>query len=141
MKGVGWSCICSACIGGGSLDVHTLLRQQLAEAQALKDAGCVVIGLACSAQLRSFGLMGVAHRGRAVVPAMTVLNAAAVWAFQCELFVGCTRLGRTPVIRQSDQIDTRHRRLWRYGRQLFHHDLWLDPIAPGKLAANYTCSG
>ncbi len=62
---------------------------------------------------------------------------AAAWAVQLELFAACTRLGETPVVRQSLEIDTRRDRFFRYGGQRFHHDLWLEPIPAHTLAPRY----
>jgi len=80
---------------------------------------------------------GLDDPGPLLAPAATVLNAAAAWAFQCELFSAMTRLDKVPVVRQSFEIDTRRRRWHRYGSQAFHHDRWLDPIPPGELGLAY----
>ncbi len=153
-------------------DTRALLVRQLDEADRLKAAGSVVIGLGSARQLERLGLRdeldgactvfldnhvdghvplsrkrvldGVNATGAGLddgevvgVPMATVLNAASAWAWQCELFAALTRLDKLPVVRQSFEIDMRKRRWLRYGSQPFHHDRWLDPIAPGTLGRAY----
>ena len=134
------------------------LINQIDEAKHLKHNGSMVIGIGSSAQLRSFSLLDEAQlacdhwldnaapaadglllneQGRRVVPAATVLNAAAAWAFQCELFAAMTRHDRVPVVRQSFLVDTLKKRWQRYGSQAYHHDRWLDPIKKGELGTRY----
>lgn len=64
-------------------------------------------------------------------------SAALAWTFRCELFAACTRLGKVPVLRTSAVLDPRQRRLVRYRDQRFHHDVRLDPIAPGEAGRAY----
>jgi len=96
-------------------------------------------GLDAGLGVNENGVSGVDldENGSLDVPMATVLNAAAAWAFQCELFSAMTRLDKVPVVRQSYEIDTRKRRWSRYGSQAFHHDRWLDPIARGELGTAY----
>lgn len=139
-------------------DVRALLIRQIDEAARLKAGGSKVIGLGSRSQLRSYALLDEAQNacaamidnhvpavdgqffdreGKAIVPMGTVLNAAAAWTFECELFAAMTRLDKVPVVRESFETDTRQRRWLRYGSQRFHHDRWLDPISPGQLGHAY----
>jgi hypothetical protein len=127
------------------------LAGNLADAAALRAGGSVVIGLASVDQLSSQGMLAAAQQatdvlldnaapqpgGRFAAPMAGVLNAAAAWTVACELFAACTRLGHTPVVYKSLELDTRHRRLLRYGSQRFCHDQWVDPIAAGLLGKRY----
>lgn len=147
----------------GGFEMEELLRRQLAKAAELKAGGSVVIGLGSMSRLRAYGMEDAAgdvcdawvdnggalsrkRLGSAGVnsvdhsveaPMQTVLNAAVAWAFECEVFAALTRLDRVPVVRQSFEVDTLKKRWLRYGSQRFHHDRWLDPIAPGSLGRAY----
>lgn len=148
----------------GSGDAGALLSWQIEDMARLKEAGSGVIALGSADKLRRFGVLDEARGACAVlldnaatlnrkrgldagvdddvqdsagVPMETVLNAAAAWAFECELFAALTRLDKVPVVRQSFEIDTLKRRWQRYGTQRFHHDRWLDPISPGILGHAY----
>lgn len=139
-------------------DVRALLIRQIDEADRLKAGGSVVIGLGSRSQLRSYALLDEAQgacaalidnhvpavdglffdaEGKAIVPMATVMNAAAAWTFECELFAALTRLDKVPVVRESFETDTLKKRWLRYGSQRFHHDRWLDPISPGRLGHAY----
>ncbi|MEZ6189837.1 MAG: hypothetical protein R3C45_00925 [Phycisphaerales bacterium] len=88
-------------------DVRALLIRQIDEAARLKAGGSVVIGLGSRSQLRSYALLDEAQgacaalidnhvpavdglffdaEGKAIVPMGAVMNAAAAWTFECELF-------------------------------------------------------
>ncbi len=148
--------------GGG--DAGTLLSRQIQDMARLKGAGSGVIALGSVDKLRRFGVLDEARGACAVlldnaatvnrkrelaakvddgvqdsagVPMETVLNAAAAWAFECELFAALTRLDKVPIVRESFETDTLKKRWLRYGSQRFHHDRWLDPISPGRLGHAY----
>lgn len=133
-------------------DVKPLLIKQLDQAQRLRAEGSTIIGIGSLHQLTEHGLQEQLDQachafldnhqsGDVRFPLQaTVLNAAVAWTFQCELFASLTRLDRVAVVRQSFETDTRRRRWERYVSQPFHHDRWLDPIAPGKLGTTYLSS-
>jgi hypothetical protein len=135
----------------GGWGMEGVVTGQVIGAEQLKQAGSIVIGVGSERQMRALGLMDRADKTCDVwlenhadpgneaqgVPMDTVLNAAVAWAFECELFAALTRLDKVPVVRQSFEIDTRHKRWLRYGSQRFHHDRWLDPITPGSLGRTY----
>lgn len=128
-------------------DTKTHLIRQLNQAQQLRAAGSLVIGVGSADQFNEYRLqdqidhacdMFLDNQISSESPtATTSLNAALAWTFQCELFAALTRLDKTPIVRQSFETDTRKRRWQRYVSQRFHHDRWLDPIGPGKLGGIY----
>jgi hypothetical protein len=71
--------------------------------------------------------------------AAATLTAAVAWALRVEMFAACVRQGDSrgaacvPVVRRDAELDTRLSRNLRYGDQRFHHDVWLEPIPPGRL--------
>lgn len=125
---------------GGSLAAEVMQLQRLAE------GGSVLVAVASVEALREAGVLDAVRRATAAVidlgvggddPLRPALALTAAWAVQCEVFAACVRRRAVPVVRQSAEIDTRQDRRLRYGGQRFHHDLWLEPIAAGELAARY----
>lgn len=135
----------------GAWGLASITLSQIEGARRLKTDGSLVIGLGSTSQLQTMGLLDKAkevcdvwldnkaqpHNNQVHAPMQTVLNAAVAWTFQCELFAAMTRLDKVPIVRQSLEIDTRHKRWKYYGSQRFHHDRWLDPIPPAKLGNAY----
>lgn len=112
--------------------------------EALAAAGSTVVVLAAWDADVADTLRGRVHAAASAVieiesgaslrPALTL---TAFWALQAELFAACTRLGETPIVQRCETLDPAGRRAWRYGERRFHHDLWLDPIPPGRAARAY----
>ena len=122
----------------------------LVKINELKAAGSIVIGMGSIEYLKQqridqdvidacdFWLDNAVNvEDETYAPMRPVMNTAAAWTFQCELFAALTRHDKVPVVRQSFEIDTRHKRWQRYTGQRFHHDRWLDPMPPRKLGEAY----
>jgi hypothetical protein len=112
------------------------LQQRRREAMQLTEAGGFVIGIGAGGEASDvcdawLTLPDDPHLQRTLLPVVA-------WAWQAELFAAFTRRGLVPVVRRSVHDDTRQSFARRYGLlQRFHDDRWLDPIAPGELAASY----
>lgn len=120
----------------------------LARVAELQRGGSTVIVLTHARRLAGLGRLDALKRHAAVtidagagLPAdhrlRPAVALAAAQALQVELFAACTRAGRTPVVEQSREIDTRGRRWLRYVGQRFHDDRRLAPVSEAELLGAY----
>lgn len=133
----------------------SFLKREIQQAAKLRQQGCYVIGIASREQLTAHDLWEVAENACDVVidnrvqfhlprekrapieASLTVMNAAAVWTWQCEFFAACARRDKPPVMLKSFDIDYRKRRFNRYSGMRVHmiHDV--PAIEPGILGHQY----
>jgi len=139
-------------------DVRVLLARELADAEALSEAGSPVIGLASYDQLEKYGLLDRARgacrvlmnnycpavdglfqdlSGRPVIPTFTTANAIVSWVWMAEFFAACTREGKTPAMYQSVLADPDRKRYSKYLRVRFHDDMHVDPVPAGQFGKAY----
>lgn len=139
-------------------DVASLLEQELADAEALAEAGSPVIGLASLDQLSQYHVLDRARQvcrvlldnhcpardglftdsaGKSVIPSFTTANAAVAWPWMAEFFAACTRRGKTPAMYQSILADPERERYAKYVKVRFHDDMHVDPVPAGQFGRAY----
>ncbi|HEX7010575.1 MAG TPA: hypothetical protein VF184_11365 [Phycisphaeraceae bacterium] len=139
-------------------DAATLLEDELTDAQRLRDAGSVVIGIASIQQLEAHGQLERARRvchvlldnhapaadglmrstqGKPIIPTFVTADAASAWVFCCELYAACTRAGRTPALYQSIMVPGARERNAALKGKRFQDDVTVEPIDAGVLGRAY----
>lgn len=139
-------------------EAKDILAKELDDAEKLKKAGSIVIGIASYEQLKEQGVLDRARAtcdelidnhapasdglfkdraGKAIIPTFTVANAAVAWTWDVEVFAACTRKGKTPAVFQSIVADPEMKRYNKYKDTRFHEDIKVEPIAAGVLGKEY----
>jgi uncharacterized phosphosugar-binding protein len=139
-------------------DVAMLLQRELADAQALRSGGSVVIGIGSLKQLQAHGVAEQAAQictifldnhapgsdgllidseQRAIIPTFTTANAIVLWSWCTEFFSACTRLGHTLPMYASYLVPGGRERAAKYRGQRFQQDMQLEPIESGLLGQRY----
>ena len=139
-------------------EAKDVLAKELDDAEKLKKAGSIVIGIASYEQLKEQGVLDRAkaacdelldnhapasdglmrdRNGKAIIPTFTVANAAVAWVWNVEVFAACTRQGKTPAVFQSIVADPEMKRYNKYKDTRFHEDMKVDAIAESVLGKEY----